>query len=172
MREAGRIVGCAVILAVTVNEDGRREVLGVVTGPSEAETFRTRRPALARPIVACAACDSSWPTITRGLQAAARRVFDATHQRCRAHWMRNALAQAATKSCPAVAAMLETAFAQEAKAEAQVPWDAVADALHDEQPRLAAMMGASCEDVLACMGSPRENWAQIAFTTPPQRVDK
>jgi len=40
-RDGGRIVSRAVIVAVAVNEDGKREVLGVATGPSEAETFWT-----------------------------------------------------------------------------------------------------------------------------------
>ena len=39
VREGGRIVSRAVIIAIAVNEDGKREVLGVATGPSEAETF-------------------------------------------------------------------------------------------------------------------------------------
>ncbi len=41
VREGGRIVSRAVIIAVAVNDDGKREVLGVATGPSEAETFWT-----------------------------------------------------------------------------------------------------------------------------------
>jgi transposase-like protein len=57
----------------------------------------------------------------KGLWAAARRVFNATQQRCRVHWMRNALAHAPTKHRTAVAAMLKTIFAQESKAEGKCP---------------------------------------------------
>ena len=55
VRDGGRIVSRAVIVAVAVNEDGKREVLGVATGPSEAETFWIELPHAASRIVACAA---------------------------------------------------------------------------------------------------------------------
>ena len=64
VREAGRIVSVAVIVAVGVNSDGRREVLGMDVGPSEAETFWTAFPRkLAR--AACAGSSSSSRTRTR-----------------------------------------------------------------------------------------------------------
>lgn len=108
----------------------------------------------------------------KGLRAAARRVFAATHQRCRIHWMRNALAHAPTKQRGAVAAMLKTIFAQESKAEAVAQWGVVADALREKQPKLAALMDSSREDVLAYMDFPREHWPQIASTNPLERVNK
>src|SRR6056297_2258669 len=96
VRDSGRIVSRAVIIAVAVNEDGRREVLGVGTGPSEAETFwieflRSLADRGLRGVKLVVADDH------KGLRAAARRVFNATHQRCRVHWMRNALAYAPAK---------------------------------------------------------------------------
>ena len=91
----------------------------------------------------------------KGLRAAARRVFDATHQRCRVHWMRNALAHAPTKQRTAVAAILKTIFAQENKADAEAQWDAVADALREKQGKLGTLMDASRDDVLAYMDFPR-----------------
>jgi transposase-like protein len=171
VRENGRIISRAVIIAVAVNEDGRREVLGVATGPSEAETFwtgflRSLADRGLRGVKLVVADDH------KGLRAAARRVFDATHQRCRVHWLRNALAHAPAKSRTAVAAMLKTIFAQETKAEAETQWDAVADALREKNDRLGAMMDASRDDVLAYMDFPREHWAQISSTNPLERVNK
>lgn len=118
VREGGRIVSRAVIIAVAVNDDGKREVLGVATGPSEVETFwtdflRTLADRGLRGVKLVVADDH------KGLRAAARRVFDATHQRCRVHWMRNALAHAPAKQRAAVSAMLKTIFAQENKADAE-----------------------------------------------------
>ena len=170
-RENGRIISRAVIIAVAVNEDGRREVLGVATGPSEAETFwtgflRSLADRGLRGVKLVVADDH------KGLRAAARRVFDATHQRCRVHWLRNALVHAPAKSRTAVAAMLKTIFAQETKAEAEAQWDAVADALREKNDRLGAMMDASRDDVLAYMDFPREHWAQISSTNPLERVNK
>ncbi len=72
--------------------------------------------------------------------------------------MRNALAHAPAKQRGAVAAMLKTIFAQETKVDAEMQWAVVADALREKQPRLAAMMDASRDDVLACMGFLRERW--------------
>ena len=108
----------------------------------------------------------------KGPRAAARRVFNATHQRCRIHWMRNALAHAPAKQRTAVAAMLKTIFAQETKAEAETQWEIVADALREKQPKLGALMDSSREDVLAYMSFPREHWTQIASTNPLERVNR
>ncbi len=74
----------------------------------------------------------------KGPRAAPRRVFNATHQRCRIYWMRNALAHAPAKQRMAVAAMLKTIFAQETKAEAEAQWEIVADALREKQPTSSA----------------------------------
>ena len=171
VRDGGRIVSRAVIVAVAVNEDGKREVLGIATGLSEAEAFwtdflRTLADRGLRGVKLVIADDH------KGLRAAARRVFDATHQRCRVHWMRNALAHAPTKQRSAVAAMLRTIFAQETRADAIAQWDVVADALREKQPRLGALMDASREDVLAYMDFPREHWPQIASTNPLERVNR
>ena len=171
VREGGRIVSRAVIIAVAVNGDGKREVLGVATGPSEAETFWTEflRSLASRGLwgVKLVIVDDH-----KGLRAAARRVFNATHQRCRIHWMRNALAHAPAKQRTAVAAILKTIFAQETKAEAEAQWGIVADALREKQPKLGALMDASRDDVLAYMSFPREHWPQIAPTNPLERVNR
>ena len=171
VREGGRIVSRAVIIAVAVNEDGKREVLGIATGPSEAETFwtdflRSLADRGLRGVKLVIADDH------KGLRAAARRVFNATHQRCRVHWMRNALAHAPAKQRTAVAAMLKTIFAQESKADAEAQWNTVADALREKQDKLGIFMDASRDDVLAYMDFPREHWPQIASTNPLERVNR
>ena len=171
VREGGRIISRAVIVAVAVNSDGKREVLGIATGPSEAETFwtdflRSLADRGLRGIKLVIADDH------KGLRAAARRVFNAGLQRCRVHWMRNALAHAPAKQRAAVAAMLKTIFAQETKAEAAAQWNVVADALREKQPKLGAMMDASREDVLAYMDFPKDHWPQISSTNPLERLNK
>ena len=171
VRAGGRIVSRAVIVAVAVNDDGKREVLGVATGPSEAETFwtdflRSLADRELRGVKLVIADDH------KGLRAAARRVFNATHQRCRVHWMRNALAHAPAKQRTAVAAMLKTIFAQDTKAEAEAQWAVVADALREKQPKLGALMDTSRDDVLAYMSFPSEHWTQIASTNPLERVNR
>jgi putative transposase len=171
VREGGRIVSRAVIIAAAVNEDGKRVVLGVATGPAEAQTFWTEflRSLADRGLhgVKLVIADDH-----KGLRAAARRIFNATHQRCRIHWMRNALAHAPAKQRTAVAAMLKTIFAQETKVEAEAQWEVALDALREKQRKLGALMDASRDDVLAYMHFPREHWAQIASTNPLERVNR
>jgi len=170
VREAGRIVSLAVIVAVGVNTDGRREVLGVATGASEAEPFwkaflRSLADRGLRGVKLVVADDH------KGLRAAAAKVFSATHQRCRVHWLRNVLAHVPPKQRPAAVAMLKTIFAQDTAEAAQAQWRQVADALRERFPRLAELMDGARDDVLAYMTFPREHWPQIASTNPLERLN-
>ena len=170
VREAGRIVSLAVIIAVGVNTDGRREVLGVATGASEAEPFwkaflRSLADRGLRGVKLVIADDH------KGLRAAAAKVFSATHQRCRVHWLRNALAHVPPKQRPAAVAMLKTIFAQDTAEAAHAQWRQVADALRERFPKLAELMDGAREDVLAYMTFPREHWPQIASTNPLERLN-
>jgi transposase-like protein len=169
-REGGRIVSTATIIAVGVNTDGRREVLGVATGASEAEVFwkgflRSLADRGLRGVKLVIADDH------KGLRAAASKVFHATLQRCRVHWLRNALVHVPTKQRPAVAAMIKTIFAQESAAEAHAQWNSVADALRERVPGLAELMDEAREDVLAYTAFPKEHWPQIASTNPLERLN-
>ena len=171
VREGGRIVSTAAIIAVGVNTDGRREVLGIATGPSEAEPFwkaflRSLADRGLRGVKLVISDDH------KGLRAAASKVFAASQQRCRVHWMRNALAHTAPKQRPAVIAMIKTIFAQETAEAANQQWEQVADACREKFPKLAGMMDSSREDVLAYMAFPKEHWAQISSTNPLERVNK
>ena len=156
---------------MAVNTDGRREVLGVATGASEAEVFWTEflRSLAERGLrgVKLVIADDH-----KGLRAATRRVFNAGLQRCRVHWARNLLAHVAPKQRAAVAAISRTIFAQETKADAYAQWDKVADTLRDRDDRLGALMDAAREDVLAYMDYPKEHWNQLASTNPLERLNK
>lgn len=170
VREAGRIVSLAVIVAVGVNTDGRREVLGVATGASEAEPFwkaflRSLADRGLRGVKLVVADDH------KGLRAASAKVFSATHQRCRVHWLRNALAHVPPKQRPAAVAMLKTIFAQDTVEAAHAQWRQVADALRERFPKLAELMDGARDDVLAYMTFPREHWPQIASTNPLERLN-
>ena len=115
-REGGRIVSVAAIIAVAANTDGRREIVGLYIGPSEAETFWSgflkslaRRGLRGVKLVISDAHEA--------LKAAIRRVFGASWQRCRVHWMRNALAYVAKTQQSMVAAALRQAFLQPDRAQ-------------------------------------------------------
>ncbi|MGY2736638.1 transposase-like protein [Sphingomonas sp. UYP23] len=155
-REGGRIVSTAVIVAVGVNTLGKREVLGVASGPSEAEPFwksflRSLADRGLRGVKLVISDDH------KGLRSAAGKVFHVTQQRCRVHWMRNPLAHVGPEQRPAVVALLKTIFAQESAEAAHEQWHHVADALRERYEKLAIMMDGSREEVLACMAFPKEH---------------
>src|SRR6187431_658297 len=125
-RRDGRVVSVAVIVAVGVNGDGRREVLGLTVGASEAETFWTdflrklaRRGLRGVKLVVSDAHE--------GLKAAIAKVLNATWQRCRVHFMRNVLAHAGKSGRRVVSAFIATAFAQDDARQASAQWRRVAD---------------------------------------------
>jgi len=126
VRQNGRIVSVAVIVAVAVNSDGRREVLGMAVGASEAETFWTAflRTLARRGLreVKLVISDAH-----EGLKAAVAKVLHASWQRCRVHFMRNVLAHAGKQGRRVVAAFIATAFAQEDAETARSQWRQVAD---------------------------------------------
>jgi putative transposase len=140
VRQAGRIVSVAVIIAVGANSDGRREVLGMDIGVSEAKTFwveflrkLARRGLRGVKLVISDAHE--------GLKAAIARVLHATWQRCRMHLMRNLLAHAGRQGRGVAAAFIATAFAQEDAEAAKAQWCKVADQLRPKLPKLAAFHG-------------------------------
>jgi putative transposase len=170
VREAGRIVSVAVIIAVAVNTDGVREVLGMAVGPSEAEPFwtaflrsLTRRGLRGVKLVISDAHE--------GLKAAAAKVLKATWQRCKVHFLRNALAHAGKGQRQMVLAMINTVFAQESLDAAIAQWRVVADQLREKFPKLAVLLDRSEADVLAFMSFPKAHHKQIHSTNPLERLN-
>jgi putative transposase len=169
-REAGRIVSVAVIVAVGVNTEGQREVLGVKVGASEAEPFWTEflRSLNRRGLrgVKLVISDSH-----EGIKAAASKVLKATWQRCRVHFMRNARAFANKTQRRMVSAAIGTVFVQDTPEAAKQQWRSVADQFREKMPKLAACMDEAENDVLAFMTLPRSHWAQIYSTNPLERLN-
>jgi transposase-like protein len=170
VRQAGRIVSVAVIIAVGVNSDGRREVLGMDIGPSEAETFWTEflRKLARRGLrgVKLVISDAH-----EGLKAAIARVLHATWQRCRVHLMRNLLAHAGRQGRGVASAFIATAFAQEDVEAAKAQWRKVADQLRPKLPKLAAFMDDAEADVLAYMDFPAAHRPKLHSTNPLERLN-
>ena len=170
VRQDGRIVSVAVTTAVAVNTDGRREVLGMDIGVSEAETFwieflrKLKRRGLAG--VKLVISDAH-----EGIKAAVSKVFRATWQRCRVHFMRNVLAHAGKSGRRVVAAFIATAFAQDDAAAAKAQWRLVADQIRAKLPKLAALLDDAEPDVLAFMTFPKEHRVKIHSTNPIERLN-
>jgi len=170
VRRGGGIVSVAVIIAVGVNTDGRREVLGMEIGTSEAEPIwteflrkPTRRGLRGVKLVVSDAHE--------GLKAAVTKVPSATWQRCRVHFMRNVLANAGKSGRRVVSAFIATAFAQETPEAASTQWRAVADQIRPKVPKLAAILDDAEPDVLAYMTFPKEHSAKLHSTNPIERLN-
>jgi putative transposase len=171
VREAGRVVAQAVVVAIGVTADGAREVLGMDIGPSEDGAFWLRfvRSLVARGLhgVCLVTRDAH-----EGLrQAIAAVLHGASWQRCRVHFVRNALALV-PKGMQALVATIRTIFAQPTAEQAREQWRRVADGCRARFPRLAALLDAAEADVLAYLACPREHWRQIWSTNPLERLNK
>ena len=174
VRRNGRIVSVAVIIAVGVNTDGRREVLGMSIGASEAETFWTdflrqlaRRCLRGVKLVISDAHE--------GIKAAISKILTATWQRCRVHFMRNALAHAGKSGRRVVSAFIATAFAQNDAQAAKQQWRRIADQLRPSIDRLARLppllMDEAEADVLAYMTFPVQHRTKLHSTNPIERLN-
>jgi len=170
VRQSGRIVSVAVIVAVGVNSDGRREVLGMDIGPSEAETFWTEflRKLARRGLRGVRLVISDGH---EGIKAAVAKVLHASWQRCRVHFMRNALAHAGRQGRRVVAAFIGTAFVQDDAEAASKQWRQVADQLRPKVPKLAALMDQAEADVLSFMSFPKDHRAKIHSINPLERLN-
>jgi transposase-like protein len=170
-RESGRVTSRAVVVAVGVNDQGRREVLGLATGPAETEGFWTDflRGLVRRGLgdVKLVISDAH-----EGLKAAAAKVLGSTWQRCRVHFMRNVLAHVPRKQHQGVAAMIRTALVQDDIEAARNLWRETADRLQRAFPKVSDLMETAEDDVLAFMNFPKEHWPQLASTNTLERLNK
>src|SRR5919202_392582 len=140
VRQEHRVVSMAVVIAVGVNQDGQREVLGVDVGPSEDGAFWLAflRGLVARGLsgVKLVTSDSH-----QGLKTAIASVLQgASWQRCRTHFMRNALALVPKGTQQMVAATSRTVFFQPDPTSARETWRKVADGCRPRFPRLAELL--------------------------------
>ena len=170
-REGGRVVSVAAIIAVAVNTAGKREIVGLHIGPSEAETFWSgflkslvRRGLRGVKLVISDAHE--------GLKAAIAKVMGATWQRCRVHWVRNALAHVPKGQHTVVAAAIRQAFLQPDRESASQTWRHVADQLRARWPKLGPLMDESETDVLAYMTFPAPHRTKLHSVNPLERLNK
>jgi transposase-like protein len=171
VREGGRIVSVAAIIAVAVNTEGKREIVGLGLGPSEAETFWSAflKGLLKRGLRGIKLVISD---AHEGLKHAINKMPGATWQRCRVHWMRSALAHVPKGQHTMVAAALRQAFLQPDQEAARQAWRQLADQLRPRWPKLSGLMDASEHDVLAYMAFPVQHRAKLHSTNPLERLNK
>ena len=167
-----RVVSQAIVVAVGVSADGRREVLGMDVGDSEDGAFWTAflRGLKTRGLggVQLVISDAH-----AGLKQAIATVFiGASWQRCRVHFMRNVLAVVPKGNADMVAAAIRTIFAQPDGPSAHEQFDDYTAKLERMLPKVAAMMREAKDDLLAFTAFPQAHWRQLWSTNPLERTNK
>jgi putative transposase len=172
-RQDGRVASMAVVIAIGVKGDtGEREVLGLDVGPSEDGAFWI---AFLRSLVARGLSGVRLVTSDahRGLKGAIEAVLvGASWQRCRVHFMRNALSLVPKAAQQMVGATIRTVFAQPDAQSAHEQWQRVCDGFRHRFPRLADLMEEAEEDILAYATFPMEHWQKIWSNNPLERLNK
>jgi putative transposase len=171
-RVNGRVVSRAVVIATGVTADGHREVLGVDVGDSETEDFWTAflRSLRDRGLhgVQLVISDAH-----RGLTNAINTVCAGTAwQRCRVHFMRNALAKVSKGHAEMVAAAVRTIFTQPTGPGVRGHVEVVAATLEQQFPAVATLLRDAREDITAFADFPEQHWRKIWSTNPLERLNK
>jgi transposase-like protein len=167
------VVALAVVIAIGVNATtGQREVLGLDVGSSEDGAFWL---AFLRGLVArgLGGVELVVSDAHEGLRAAIAAVLHgASWQRCRVHFVRNALALVPKAAAQMVAATVRTVFAQPDATSAREQWRRVADGFRSRYPKLAQLLDGAEADVLAYLAFPPEHWRQIWSNNPLERLNR
>ena len=167
-----RVVSQAVVVAVGVAADGRREVLGFDIGDTENEGFWTDflRSLKSRGLDGVNLVMSDAHS---GLKKAISTVFQGSSwQRCRVHFMRNVLSAVPKGSQDMVASIIRTVFAQPDAEHVSTQFDEVTRMLQRSHPKVATMLDEARDDLLAFACFPQRHWRQIWSTNPLERVNK
>jgi transposase-like protein len=172
VREGGRVVSMAVIVAYGVRADGVREVLGLDIGLSEDVALWRAflQDLVARGVrgVQLVVSDAH-----QGLKQAIREVFiGASWQRCRVHFVRNVLARVPKTAQAMVAATVRTIFQQPDRRAAQAQLAHVIATLEDRFPKVVPLLVEAEEEILTFYDFPPEHWRQVYSTNPLERLNK
>ena len=172
VREGGRVVKVACIVATAVNSDGQREIVGLDTFTEESGAAWTAflRGLVARGLsgVRLVVSDSH-----KGLVAAIGATLPgAAWQRCRTHFMRNVLCRVPKSAQPFVATLIRTIFAQPDAREVAAQLSRVIEQLEDRFPDVAAMLEEAAPDITAFATFPTAHWRQIWSNNPQERLNR
>jgi putative transposase len=172
IREGGRVVSVATVVAIGVSETGERRVLGCETGPSEDHSFWVAflRQLVRRGLKGVRLVISDAHEGLR--QAIAKVLAGASWQRCRVHFIRNLLSVVPRSAQDTVAAIVRTIFTQPDHQSAMAQLHEVATMLRPRFPAASDLLEDAAEDVLAHMHFPREHRRRLHSTNPLERLHK
>ena len=171
VREPGGVRHKALVVAYGVHETGRREVIGIDVGEAETEAFWREflRSLRARGLSGVQLCVSD---AHEGLKNAIAKVLGCPWQRCTVHFLRDMLGHCGKAQQPMIATAIRQIFAAESAAEARERLAGVAAALEKSAPKVARLLAAAEEELLAFMAFPREHWSKLRSTNPLERVNR
>jgi transposase-like protein len=172
VREGGRVVSVATVIATGVNPDGHREILGVDLFSAEDGAGWTAflRGLVARGLTGVALVVSD---AHEGLKGAIAAVLDgASWQRCRTHAMRNLLTRVPKATQAMVATLVRTIFAQPDATQVHAQFARVVDQLTGQFPAAAEFLIDAETDLLAFSSFPPEHWRQIWSNNPQERLNR
>jgi putative transposase len=171
VRNGGRVVRKALVLAYAVHESGYREVIGLDVGEAETEAFWRSflRSLVERGLVGVRLVVSD---AHAGLKKAIAQVLGCPWQRCTVHFLREALGHARREQQPMLAALLRPIFtASDGDAARELVGDAL-ERLRKPLPKIAALLEETEEDLLAFYACPADHWAKLRSTNPLERVNR
>src|SRR3954468_21651025 len=172
VREAGRVVNVHALIAVGVNADGHRELLGLQVSSAEdgAGWLAFFRDLVARGLSGVGLVTSD---AHAGLgEAIGACLPGAAWQRCRTHYAANLMAVTPKSSWPWVKTLLHSVYDQPDAAAVHAQLDRVLDALETKLPQVAAHLDRARADVLAFTIFPRELWRQVWSNNPQERLNR
>src|SRR5712691_762105 len=172
VREGGRIVNVACVVATGVNAEGHREVLGVDVFTTEDGAGWTAflRSLVARGLSGVQLVISD---AHEGLKGAIAGVLvGAAWQRCRTHFVRNLLTRVPKAAQAMVATLVRSIFEQPDTASTWAQHARVVEQLEEKFTDAATMLTDAAGDVLAFTSFPKEHWRQIRSNNPQERLNK
>ncbi len=171
VRDHGRVVSKALVVAYAVHETGLREVIGLDIGEVESGAFWTEflRSLKQRGLdgVRLAISDQH-----EGLKQAIARVLACPWQRCTVHFLRDMVMHCRRDQRNLVAAALREVFNAEGRDDARERIGHVLERLADVAPKVCSLLEAAEEDLIAFYHLPREHWTKLRSTNPLERVNK
>jgi putative transposase len=172
VRENGRVVNVHALIAVGVNAEGYREILGLEVSTTEdgAGWLSFLRSLVARGLTGVKLVTSD---AHAGLLAAIGATLPgATWQRCRTHYATNLMAVTPKSSWPWVRTLLHSVYDQPDADSVAAQYDRIIDALADKLPKVADHLDTARADLLAFTAFPKQIWRQIWSNNPQERLNK
>src|SRR3954467_4803291 len=171
VRDGGRVVNKALVIAHGVHETGRREILSFDVGEAETEAFWTGflRGLVKRGLVDVQLAISD---AHAGLKTAIAKVLGCAWQRCTVHFLRDCLGHARKDQHGLLGALIRPIFNADNLEQARDRLSEAVAHLDGRMPKVATMLEDAEADILAFYTFPADHWRKLRSTNPLERFNK